>query len=64
MLHGRVIRPPYVGYDHGEGVGNSLIAIDEASVADIDGLVAVIVIGDFVGVVPRARNRRCSRLGV
>lgn len=51
MLHGRVIRPPYVGYDHGEGVGNSLIAIDEASVADIDGLVGVIVIGDFVGVV-------------
>jgi nicotinate dehydrogenase subunit B len=51
MLHGRVIRPPYVGYDHGENVGNSLIAVDETSVAGIEGLVAVVAIGDFVGVV-------------
>lgn len=51
MLHGRVIRPPYVGYDHGEGVGNSLVAVDESSVANIDGLVSVVVVGDFVGVV-------------
>jgi len=32
-------------------VGTSLIAVDEASVRDIAGLVAVIRIGDFVGVV-------------
>ncbi|MDB5550589.1 MAG: cytochrome-c oxidase protein, partial [Rhizobium sp.] len=51
MLHGRVVRPPYAGFDHGEMVGNSLISIDESSVADIPGLVAVVTEGDFVGVV-------------
>jgi nicotinate dehydrogenase subunit B len=51
MLHGRVVRPPYAGFDHGDHVGNSLISIDEASVAHISGLVGVVVIGDFVGVV-------------
>ncbi|NKL39001.1 molybdopterin-dependent oxidoreductase [Rhizobium leguminosarum bv. viciae] len=51
MLHGRVIRPPYAGFDHGDHVGNSLISIDEASVAHIRGLVGVVAIGDFVGVV-------------
>ena len=51
MLHGRVVRPPYAGFDSGEHVGASLIAVDEASVADVPGLVAVVTIGDFVGVV-------------
>ncbi|MFA1671840.1 molybdopterin cofactor-binding domain-containing protein [Rhizobium mongolense] len=51
MLHGRVVRPPYAGFDHGEHVGASLISIDESSVAEIAGLVAVVAIGDFVGVV-------------
>ena len=51
MLHGRVVRPPYAGVDAGAFVGTSLIAVDEASVRDIKGLVAVVRIGDFVGVV-------------
>jgi nicotinate dehydrogenase subunit B len=51
MLHGRVVRPPYAGVDAGSFVGTSLIAVDEASVREIPGLVAVITIGDFVGVV-------------
>ncbi len=51
MLHGRVVRPPYAGVDVGAFVGTSLIAVDEASVRDIQGLVAVVRIGDFVGVV-------------
>ena len=51
MLHGRVVRPPYAGVDAGPFVGTSLIAIDEASVRDIPGFVAVVRIGDFVGVV-------------
>ena len=51
MLHGRVVRPPYAGVDAGAFVGESLIAVDAASVADIPGLVAVVRIGDFVGVV-------------
>ncbi len=51
MLHGRVIRPPYAGYDFGEHISKSLISIDETSVADIEGLVDIVTIGDFVGVV-------------
>lgn len=51
MLHGRVVRPPYAGIDAGPFVGTSLIAVDESSVRDIPGLVAVVHIGDFVGVV-------------
>ncbi|GLX15502.1 aldehyde dehydrogenase [Pseudomonas straminea] len=51
MLHGRVIRPPYAGYDSGDFVGNSLLAVDESSIADLPGIVAVVVIRDFVGVV-------------
>jgi nicotinate dehydrogenase subunit B len=51
MLHGRVVRPPYAGVDAGAFVGTSFIAVDETSVRDIPGLVAVVRIGDFVGVV-------------
>jgi nicotinate dehydrogenase subunit B len=51
MLHGRVVRPPYAGIDAGVFVGTSLIAVDETSVRDITGLVAVVRIGDFIGVV-------------
>ena len=51
MLHGRVVRPPYAGVDAGPFVGSSLIAVDEASARDIPGLVAVVTIRDFIGVV-------------
>lgn len=51
MLHGRVIRPPYAGVDAGPFIGTSLIDVDRDSVRDIPGLVDIVVIGDFVGVV-------------
>ncbi|TKW77453.1 MAG: aldehyde dehydrogenase, partial [Bradyrhizobium icense] len=51
MLHGRVVRPPYAGVDAGPFVGTSLIAVDEASVRDIPGIVKIVQIGDFIGVV-------------
>ena len=51
MLHGRVIRPPYAGADHGDFIGNSLLSVDERSIAHIPGIRAVVVIRDFVGVV-------------
>lgn len=51
MLHGRVIRPPYAGYDTGEFVGTSLLQVDESSIAHIPGIVRVVVIRDFIGVV-------------
>lgn len=51
MLHGRVIRPPYAGVDAGPFVGTSLIGVDRDSVRDIPGLVDVVAIGDFIGVI-------------
>jgi nicotinate dehydrogenase subunit B len=51
MLHGRMVRPPYAGVDAGAFVGTSLIAVDESSVRDIPGLIAVVTIRDFVGVI-------------
>ncbi|HSV61153.1 MAG TPA: molybdopterin cofactor-binding domain-containing protein [Variovorax sp.] len=51
MLHGRVVRPPYAGADHGDFIGNTLQSVDEGSIAHIPGIRAVVVIRDFVGVV-------------
>ncbi len=51
MLHGRVVRPPYAGADHGDFIGNTLDAVDEASIAHIPGIRAVVVVRDFVGIV-------------
>ena len=51
MLHGRVVRPPYAGADHGEFIGNTLEAVDAASIAHLPGIREVVVIRDFVGVV-------------
>jgi nicotinate dehydrogenase subunit B len=60
MLHGRVVRPPYLGHDSGAFVGRSLATVDETSVSDIPGLIAVVSIGDFVGVVA-AREEDADR---
>ena len=51
MLHGRVVRPPYAGADHGEFIGNTLLAVDESSIAHLSGIRKVVVIRDFIGVV-------------
>lgn len=51
MLHGRVLRPPYAGADHGDFIGNTLEAVDRESIAHIPGIRAVVVIRDFVGLV-------------
>jgi len=51
MLHGRVVRPPYAGADHGDFIGNTLASVDATSIAHIPGIRAVVVIRDFVGVV-------------
>ena len=51
MLHGRVVRPPYAGFDSGDHVGRSLIGVDESSISSLPGIVATVVLGDFVGVV-------------
>lgn len=51
MVHGRVVRPPYAGLDNGPFVGTSLMEVNEASVQGIPTLIAVVTLGDFVGVV-------------
>ena len=51
MLHGRVIRPPYAGADHGEFIGKTLDYVDRNTIAHIPGIVEVFTQGDFVGVV-------------
>ena len=58
MLHGRVVRPPYAGADHGDFIGNTLESVDESSIAHIPGIRAVVVIRDFVGVV--AEREECA----
>ncbi|WP_280154129.1 molybdopterin cofactor-binding domain-containing protein [Piscinibacter sp. XHJ-5] len=57
MLHGRVVRPPYAGVDAGDFVGRTLEAVDEASIAHLPGIVKVVVIGDFVGVVAQREEQ-------
>jgi nicotinate dehydrogenase subunit B len=60
MLHGRVVRPPQMGA--------TLIKVDEASVADVPGMVKVVVRKNFVGVIAEtqfaaqqaARKLRCQ----
>ena len=51
MLHGRVVRPPYAGVAQGDFMGNSLLHVDENSVSGLPGIVKVVVIRDFVGIV-------------
>lgn len=51
MLHGRVVRPPYAGMDAGDFVGKSLISVERDSIAGIPGIRAVVIEGDFVGIV-------------
>ncbi len=51
MLHGRVIRPPYAGRDSGSFVGRCLRGVDESSIAHISGIIGIVIIHDFVGVV-------------
>ncbi len=51
MLHGRVIRPPYAGLDVGAFVGHCLESFERDSIAHIDGIVEVVRIHDFLGVV-------------
>ena len=51
MLHGRVVRPPYAGADSGSFIGHTLDRVEAQSIAHIPGIHAVVVQGDFVGVV-------------
>jgi nicotinate dehydrogenase subunit B len=60
MLHGRVVRPPYAGVDSGPFVGTSLESVDQASLAGLEGIVAVVVLGDFIGVVAEREEQAAA----
>ncbi|MGY3726993.1 MULTISPECIES: xanthine dehydrogenase family protein molybdopterin-binding subunit [Cobetia] len=60
MLHGAVIRPPYTGHDKGTFVNNCLIKVDRGSVKGMPGLVDIVVIGDFVGVVAEREEQAAA----
>ena len=60
MLHGRLVRPPYVGIDHGSFVGTSLISVDRGSIAHLPGIVAVVVEGDFIGIVAEREEQAAA----
>jgi nicotinate dehydrogenase subunit B len=49
MLHARVVRPPCIGSEM--AIGSSLVAVDMTSVRHIPGIVKVVRIEDFLGVV-------------
>ena len=57
MLHGSVVRPPYIGVDHGAFVGTSLVDVERASVAHLHGIVEVVVEGDFIGIVAEREDQ-------
>jgi nicotinate dehydrogenase subunit B len=57
MLHGRVIRPPYAGRDGGAFIGRSLAGVDESSVTNMPGVIKVVTIHDFVGVVAEREDQ-------
>ncbi|VVE65332.1 aldehyde dehydrogenase [Pandoraea anapnoica] len=57
MLHARVVRPPYSGIDAGAFVGNLLESVDKDAVMQMPGVRAVVVIGDFVGVVAQREEQ-------
>lgn len=57
MVHGHVIRPPYEGRDSGDFIGRSLIGYDLAAVEAMDGFIAVVREGDFLGVVAQRADQ-------
>ena len=63
MLHGRVVRPPYAGADHGDFIGNTLESVDESSIAHIPGVRARRRDPRFRRRRRRARGTRRTRSG-
>ena len=61
MLHGRVIRPPYTGSE--TAIGANLISVDEFSIRDIPGIVKLVRIGDFLGVVAEREENAIKAAG-
>jgi CO/xanthine dehydrogenase Mo-binding subunit len=62
MLHGRVVRPPYAGADHTAPLGDSLISVDQDSIKHLPGIVKLVVLGDFVGIVAEREEQAIAAM--
>lgn len=62
MLHGRVVLPPYAGADSSAPLGDSLISIDRSSIAHLPGIVNVVVIKDFIGIVAEREEQAIAAM--
>lgn len=62
MLHGRVVRPPYVGADSSAPLGGGLLSVDESSIAHLPGIVKLVVINDFIGIVAEREEQAIAAM--
>ncbi|MDU7768397.1 MAG: molybdopterin cofactor-binding domain-containing protein, partial [Serratia marcescens] len=62
MLHGRVVRPPYVGADSSAPLGGGLLSVDESSIAHLPGIVKLVVINDFIGIVSEREEQAIAAM--
>lgn len=62
MLHGRVVRPPYAGADSSAPLGKALISVDHDSIAHLPGIVKLVVINDFIGIVAEREEQAIAAM--
>ncbi|CAI0761485.1 xanthine dehydrogenase family protein molybdopterin-binding subunit [Serratia quinivorans] len=62
MLHGRVVRPPYIGADSSAPLGSGLLSVDRASIAHLPGIVKLVVINDFIGIVAEREEQAIAAM--
>lgn len=62
MLHGRVVRPPYVGADSSAPLGGGLLSVDENSIAHLPGIVKLVAINDFIGIVAEREEQAIAAM--
>ncbi|HGM5492484.1 TPA: molybdopterin cofactor-binding domain-containing protein [Serratia fonticola] len=62
MLHGRVVRPPYAGADSSAPLGKALISVDHDSIANLPGIVKLVVINDFIGIVAEREEQAIAAM--
>ncbi len=62
MLHGRVVRPPYTGADSSAPLGSGLLSVDRASISHLPGIVKLVVINDFIGIVAEREEQAIAAM--
>lgn len=62
MLHGRVVRPPYIGADSSAPLGSGLLSVDHDSIAHLPGIVKLVVINDFIGIVAEREEQAIAAM--